>query len=73
MIDEAVSLEGCLDGWEGTKDIGSPFGDGVYRKKSVGARANTKRLRVLRVCLISGRRSVFIFSGPNSLPLESIW
>lgn len=35
MVDVANSAEGCLDGWEGTTDIGTPFGDGVYRKKSV--------------------------------------
>ncbi|CAM9912464.1 unnamed protein product [Scytosiphon promiscuus] len=34
VIDHAVSTEGCLDGWEGTTDIGSPFGDGIYRKKT---------------------------------------
>lgn len=39
MIDQAFSSEGCLDDWEGTTDIGSPFGDGIYRKKSVSVRA----------------------------------
>ncbi|CAM9453337.1 unnamed protein product [Hapterophycus canaliculatus] len=34
VIDHAVSTEGCLDGWEGTTDIGTPFGDGIYKKKT---------------------------------------
>ena len=38
VIDEAFSTEGCLDGWEGVTDIGSPFGDGIYKKKSVSGR-----------------------------------
>lgn len=35
VIEDAVSREGCLDGWEGKTEIGDPFGDGVYMKKSV--------------------------------------
>lgn len=40
MVEEAVTTSGCLDGWEGTTDIGTPFGDGIYKKKTV--RDNTK-------------------------------
>lgn len=32
VIREANSQDGCLDGWEGVNDIGTPFGDGVYEK-----------------------------------------
>lgn len=35
VIVESNSAEGCLDGWKGVTDIGTPFGDGIYRKKSV--------------------------------------
>lgn len=34
-IVEAKSEGGCLDGWEGVTDIGTPFGDGAYSKDSV--------------------------------------
>lgn len=35
VIREANSQDGCLDGWEGVNDIGTPFGDGVYEKTTV--------------------------------------
>lgn len=56
VIDQAESVEGCLDEWEGTTDIGSPFGDGVYRKKSVGARLENSGVRR---SMVSRREGIF--------------
>ncbi|CAM9772829.1 unnamed protein product [Pylaiella littoralis] len=35
VVERASSTDGCLDGWQGKTDIGSPFGDGIYSKKSM--------------------------------------
>eukprot|EP00752_Nemacystus_decipiens_P013014 g11513.t1 len=76
VIDDAFSTEGCLDEWSGTTDIGSPFGDGIYRKKSAvygngatGAADACVGLFVVSafICIVMYKTVKMSYVGPGSI------